>query len=522
MNPHAQTALAFGTGGIRALMGEGDDKINCATIARITQGLAVWLKTQIATPLVFVGFDARIGSKEFAHTTAKVLAGNGIRVLLLSDVRPTPYISFGCVHYGCSAAVMITASHNPAEYNGYKVYGADGGQLTGPHDSAVAEAIAQNISVSEAPLNSPLIEKVGDDLDAEYLHALLPLQKQPEQNKSLGASLRVVYTNLHGVGITLVPQALRMWGFTDLCTVKAQSVPDGHFPTVRFPNPEYPEALSLGILDMQKENADILIATDPDADRMGAAIMHKGKSVILTGNELAVLFLAYICRFPLPSHPFAVKTLVTTDLCHQIAKEHGLACFDVLTGFKYIAEKIHRLKNHTFVFGAEESYGYLFSSYTRDKDAIAAACLVSEMALDAKIHGETLVDRLKEIYKTYGMYRQKQLSISCEEGSVHAIMQTLRRHLPSHLCGFTVTKVQDFILPVADLPSADMIAFDCSAGMRLIVRPSGTEPKIKLYASLYAPPSSDIEKAQTDCDKQLEALLVAASDMLSRGQRTDV
>ncbi len=532
------TDLAFGTGGMRALMGIGTNRLNIYTIRQATQGLANYILKSphdVAKLAVAIGYDSRHHSKEFAQETARVFAGNGITVHIFPDIRPTPYTSFACRQLHCQAAVMITASHNPKEYNGYKVYWSDGGQVVPPHDTGIIAEVGKISGpkqVKLAPLNSPLIHLTDEKLDKAYLDAIYPLQLAKERNQKEGKKLKIAYTSLHGTGITLAPKALASWGFPSIEYEKKQIIPDGEFPTVKFPNPEYAETLKLGIDVLMQKECDLLIANDPDADRMGVVIRHHGKSVIMTGNQVASVCVDYICRHRpnLTAKDAFVTTIVSTELIGKIARSAKATCFEVLTGFKYIGEKIHEWEtgkgDYHFLFGAEESYGYLVGTVARDKDAILGSCFLAEIALAAKLEGKTLIDFLRKIFETFGVHSEGQASISFPPGQagtqkMTAMMKTLRDHPPKQINGKNILVIEDYskrtrrdltkntVEPLT-LPVSDVLLFQLDGGQRLIVRPSGTEPKVKLYGSVALPPKpknldDDIRKA----DEALKQLLAA-------------
>ena len=520
------TDLSFGTGGLRGIMGVGTNRMNIYTIRKTTQGLANYIKKQgIPEKGVVIGFDSRNHSAEFAEETARVLAGNGIRVYLLKELRPTPFISFACRHLQTQAAVMITASHNPKEYNGYKVYWQDGGQVVPPHDKGIiteAHQVTSQADVQLAEPSSPLIS-TPEGLDAAYIRAIAALQFFPHENHK---SLKISYTSLHGTGITLMPEALQAWGFSQPHFVDSQIVPDGNFPTVHFPNPEYPEALKAGIEDLIFAESDILLATDPDADRLGVVVRHHGKPVTLTGNELAAIGTYFICKTlseqnKLPQNGAIVTTIVTTQLLASIAQAFHVACFEVLTGFKYIGEKIHEWEQkplYHFLFGAEESYGSLMGTHARDKDGIVGGCLFAEIAFQMKGHSKTLVDLLHEIYGQFGVFRERQISLNFEEGkkgldTIHQLITNLRNTPPATLGGKKVLTIKD-LLQHSDLPKADVLIFHLEDACQVIIRPSGTEPKLKIYLSTQAQNPSSVQEGISLCDDRLEQLVLSLRQTL--------
>jgi phosphoglucomutase/phosphomannomutase len=533
------TDLSFGTGGMRGIMGPGTTRMNIYTIRLATQGLANYLrKTDSGKLSVVIGYDSRHHSQEFAKEAAMVLAANGIHVYLLDELRPTPYISFACRFKKASAAINITASHNPKEYNGYKVYWSDGAQVVHPHDAGIvqeAEKLKDLSAVRLANPDDPHIEAVSTaSIDPEYLKAIAPLQHFPQENKKSGSSLKIVYTSLHGTGITIVPRALKEWGFSTIHLVDKQVTIDGDFPTVAFPNPEYRETLKLGIELLEKTGSDIVLATDPDADRIGTVVRHQGKSALINGNEMAAICADYLCEVlhPIPPKAAFVTTIVTTELLKKIAQANAMTCIEVLTGFKYIGEKIHLWETskdgYQFLFGAEESYGYLLGTHSRDKDAIIASCLIAEIALHAKLQGQTLVDRLHKIYQKYGVFREKQISINFQPGKegmdkMGTFMNRLRSSPPKTIGGQTVVYLEDYEKRVKTdmatkktqpltLPQSDVLLFRLSDESRLVVRPSGTEPKIKIYGGVSTSTFKTIADAIQECDAKLEKHLNAINE----------
>lgn len=529
--------LSFGTGGLRGLMGPGTNRLNIYTIRLATQGLANYLRKENPKGKlsVLIGFDSRHHSKEFAKEAAKVLAGNGIHVFLLSELRPTPYISFACRFKKASAAIMITASHNPKEYNGYKVYWSDGAQVVAPHDIGIVKEVAALSDLSSVKLSKesdPHIEIVSTALDDDYLKAIATLQYFPEEDKKNGAALNIVYTSLHGTGITIVPRALKEWGFSSIHLVENQVTIDGDFPTVKFPNPEYKETLALGIERLEKIKADIVLATDPDADRIGVVAAHLGKSVLINGNEMAAICIDFLCEMlpklgKMPKKGAFVTTIVTTELLKKIAESNSISCFEVLTGFKFIGEKIHEWETskdgYHFIFGAEESYGYLLGTHARDKDAIISSCLIAEIASYAKMHAETLIDRLHNIYKKYGIFREKQISVNFAPGKagmeqMAAMMHKLRTTPPKTISDIPVICIEDYEthtrlhtdtgkVEKLELPQSDVLLFRLADKTRLVIRPSGTEPKIKIYGCATTASYISIESGIQECDKRLDLYL---------------
>ena len=515
--------LSFGTGGMRGIMGIGTNRINEYTVRAATQGLANYLlKLKKSDLSVFIGYDVRQRSREFAEEAARVLSANGISALVSKEICPTPLVSFACRHFHCSAGIIITASHNPPQYNGYKVYWNDGGQIVAPHDQGILEEVAQIQDPSQVKTGG-LFEEVGSELDAAYLAALRSL-------KPLGVAtpLKILYTNLHGTGIRLIPNALKEWGYTQISFVEKQRPLDGRFSFAPSPNPEEAKALEMGVEQLVKEKGDVLIATDPDADRIGLAVLHRGKPALLTGNQIACICLSHLCRTrPVSSKEVAIKTIVTTELFKEIAEFHGALCLDVLTGFKYIGEQISQLENtsHRFLFGAEESYGFLIGTAVRDKDAAAAACLIADAAASAKKEYLTLIDRLHQIYSQFGVHRETLKNIAFtdnQEGleKMLSLMRRLREKPPNALGGQKIVRIEDYQsrqsldlesgrkTPLS-LPLSDVIRFWLADGSKLVVRPSGTEPKMKIYAETVEKSQAPLEESIARCDARLKTLLAA-------------
>lgn len=540
------THLTFGTGGLRGIMGIGTNRMNVYTVRAATQGLANYMLKQPRNGkehAIFIGYDSRHQSRLFAEESSKVMAANGIRVYLCKNIRPTPYVSFGCRNKNCLSAIMITASHNPPEYNGYKVYWSDGGQLVPPHDVGV---IAEVVKITDptmvkmaASIADPLINEMESEIDEAYLHTIFSLQNYSEINRQSGDELKIIYTSLHGTGITLAPRALAEWGFKNVQYVEKQIIPDGNFPTVRSPNPEEQAALKMGIEQMLATNGDILIANDPDADRVGTAINHKGEAILMTGNQIAAICLEHICEAlskqnKLPEKAAFIKTIATTELFKTICDAYHRTCFNVLPGFKYIAEKIREWEalpdGYQYIFGGEESYGYLLGTYARDKDAISSSALICEAALHAKLQGKTLLDKLYDLYRKYGIYQEKLLSINfgeTKEGKEQMAlgMERLRQANLKEMNDVRVTVIEDFEAstkfyldsggtePIT-LPVSNVLLYWLEDGSKVIVRPSGTEPKVKLYCSLVERSFQSIPEGLQATSQRCDQILLFLKNLL--------
>ncbi len=527
------TTLSFGTGGMRGLMGVGPNRMNLYTVQMATQGLANYLLSQPSKRdhhSVFISYDSRNHSLDFAMEAARVLAGNGITVYITFELRPTPFVSFGVRQKECSAGIMITASHNPKEYNGYKVFWEGGGQVVSPHDKAIMEEVKKITSFDQVKIareKSPLIEIIDPELDDEYLEAIHKLQIDPKEDKKVGDQLKITYSALHGTGIKLLPRALKSWNFTGINLVDAQSFPNGNFPTVKSPNPENPEALKMGLEQLLSTQSDIFIATDPDADRLSVAALHHEKAYPLNGNQTAAICLEYICRMlseqkRLPQNGAAVTTIVSTDLLGEIAKKYNLAFFEVLTGFKYIGELIHKWEqdlSHKFLFGAEESYGYLIGTHSLDKDAIVMSCLIAEIALLMKVEGRTLIDFLSEIYKKYGFFYETQTTIDLPPGKkgmemIETMMEKIRNSPPTEILGHKVTLFEDYQKSLHNLPPANVLLFRLENKSKVTIRPSGTEPKLKIYATCFDPKFSSYDTNVANAKQSLDRLIDAVEALL--------
>lgn len=489
--------LEFGTGGLRGIMGVGTNRMNKYTVGMATQGLANYIKKHVEGDLsVCISFDSRNNSKLFAKITADVMISNGIKVYLFDNIRPTPELSYAIRLKGAVAGVMVTASHNPKEYNGYKVFWSDGGQITSPVDTEIVAEVAKITDPSQVKFtpsdDCAELEMMGKEVDEQYLHDILSLMLSPE-SCARHKDLKFVYTPLHGCGVRLVPECLRRLGFENVYHVPEQDVSDGDFPTVVSPNPEEPAAMKMALDVAEREHADIVIATDPDADRMGIAVRdNDGKMVQFNGNQTASLMTYYILNRwkdlgKLDDSKYIVKTIVTTELLREIAAGFGVKCYDVLTGFKYIAEIVKRNEaTGEFICGGEESFGFNVGQFVRDKDAQVAAATVAECAAWAADQGLTLYQLLQKIYKEFG-YRRETLTSLVRKGKtgaeeIQAIMADLRQNPPKELAGSPVTRVIDYLEPEkTGQPKSNVLQFFDEAGDVVSVRPSGTEPKIKFY-----------------------------------------
>lgn len=503
------TDLDFGTGGLRGIMGVGTNRINKYTIGIATQGLANYIKKQFPnqTSKVAIAYDSRNQSSFFAQVTADVLSANGIEVHLFSELRPTPLLSFAVRELGCQSGVVITASHNPKEYNGYKVYWEDGAQVLPPHDKGIIQEVRAVKGVTDVKwdANTSLIHAISDDVENAYLQKLNDIILSKEEIKAAN-NLKVVYTSIHGTGITMVPKALNALGFANVLIVESQAVVDGNFPTVHSPNPEEKEALQLALDLAKAENADLVFGTDPDADRVGIAVRDdRGELILLNGNQTGSLLVYYQImrrnqKGMMKGNEYVAKTIVTTDLIEDIAREHGIPWYDTLTGFKYIAGVMREKEGKEFfIGGGEESYGYLVGEFVRDKDAVLSSVVIAEMAAWASAHGLSLYEMLMNIYDQYGLYHEELVSITIKgmDGveKIKQMMIDLRTNPPAELGGSTVVEIRDISTSSAknlltgetralDLPSSNVLQFVLADGSKISARPSGTEPKIKFYFSI--------------------------------------
>ena len=489
--------LEFGTGGLRGIMGVGTNRMNKYTVGMATQGVANYMKANFKNLdkiKVAISYDCRNNSREFAQITANVFAANGFRVYLFDSLRPTPELSYTIRHFGCQGGVMITASHNPKEYNGYKAYWEDGAQVTSPHDTNIIDQVLKITSPAQVLFSceNPDIVTIGEDVDKAYLKDISTLFLSPESVKR-HQDLKIVYTPLHGTGVKLVPEALEMIGFRNIYKVEEQCVNDGNFPTVKSPNPEESSALEMAVRLAEEKGADIVMATDPDADRLGIAVRdNENRIVLLNGNQTATLLTYYLLRRwkdlgKLNENTYMVKTIVTTELLAVMAKRFGVKMYNVLTGFKYIAQVIRENEGKgTFIGGGEESYGYNAGEFVRDKDAVVASCLVAECAAWAADSGKTLYALLQDIYKEFGYYKEALVSVTKQGKSgleeIQNIMKRYRETPPSEVAGSKVVKIIDYNKPEeTGLPKSNVLQFYGEDGTVVSVRPSGTEPKIKFY-----------------------------------------
>lgn len=529
--------LEFGTGGLRGIMGVGSNRMNKYTVGAATQGLANYLRKNYPdTGLkVVVSHDSRNNSRFFAEVTAQVMAANGIHCYLFEDLRPTPELSFAVRHLHCHAGVMVTASHNPKEYNGYKVYWGDGGQIVPPHDKGIIDEVNAVTSIEQIRWhgNENLVQIISSEVDDAYLSRIKALTLSPEAIHRCH-DLNIVYTPLHGTGITMVPKALEMFGFTHVTVLESQRTPDGNFPTVASPNPEERTAMELAIRKADEIKADLVLATDPDADRVGIAVRNNnGKMVLLNGNMTGSLLVNYVLSQwekggKLTGNEFTVKTIVTTELIREISNSYGVSCPDVLTGFKYIAEQIENTPSQRFIVGGEESYGYLVSDFVRDKDAVSACCMIAEMTAALADEGKTPYQQLQELYMKYGFYKEELLSITRKGQSgaaeIQQMMSDFRNNPPKEINGSKVVKMMDYKSGIGtnlqdgstfaiELPKSNVLQFFTADGTKVTVRPSGTEPKIKFYFGVKEQLSdiSLFEKTNQKLDEKIQQVKVALS-----------
>ena len=523
--------LEFGTGGLRGIMGVGTNRMNIYTVAMATQGFANYIKKMnpgVSDLRVAVAYDCRNNSPAFANITADVMSANGIRVFIFDCLRPTPELSFAVRELHCHAGVMVTASHNPKEYNGYKAYWNDGGQLVSPHDKNVIAEVEKILDPSMVNFkrNPELITVLGEDFDDIYLNKVFGLSLSLDLIKK-HKDLKIVYTPIHGTGRRLVPEILKRKGFENVYCVEEQMVVDGDFPTVKSPNPEEPAAMALAVKKAQETNADLVLATDPDADRVGVAVKNEnGEFILLNGNQAASVFLYYLLTRwnelgKLTGKEFVVKTIVTTELLFEIAKKYNVDRYDVLTGFKFIADKILELEGKKqFIGGGEESYGYLAGDFVRDKDAVIATSLLAEAMAWAAEQGKTFYELLCDIYREFGLYKEKLVSLTKKGISgteeIKAMMAKFRNTPPAEIVGEKVVEIRDYKtleskdlingkVTKINLPKSDVLQFFTETGSKISIRPSGTEPKIKFYFSMKGKIEGDIDESMARLDEKLNA-----------------
>jgi phosphoglucomutase len=528
--------LEFGTGGLRGLMGVGTNRVNKYTIGMATQGFANYLlKTYPNESIaVVVGHDSRNNSRFLAETTAQVFAANGIKVYLFEDLRPTPELSYAIRTLQCKAGVVCTASHNPKEYNGYKAYWNDGGQLVPPHDKNVITEVEAIQSLEEVKWNGgeDLIEIIGASMDEAYIKMLQSLSVYPEVIAAQ-SDLKIVYTPIHGTGITLVPKVLAAYGFKNVHIVEEQATPDGNFPTVAYPNPEESETMRIGLEKAKVLDADILLGTDPDADRVGIGVKnHKGEWVLMNGNQTAVLAFSYMmearrAKGIAAPNDMVISTIVTSEMINEVAKQNQVNCYNVLTGFKWIAELIKEKEGkENFIIGGEESFGLMIGDQIRDKDAVSAVALLCEMAAYEKSKGKSLFDKMIELYTQYGFYYEQLISITKKgmngQQEISDMMESYRKQPPAEIAGEQVVTLLDYQLQLSTnlltgtqtkiaLPKSNVLQFITADGTKISARPSGTEPKIKFYFSVNAvlPNRESFDEVYSDLQNKINTIIAA-------------
>jgi len=527
--------LEFGTGGLRGIMGAGTNRMNRYTLGMATQGLSNYLKKHAKNPSsikVAIAHDSRNNSSYFAKAAADIFVANGFTALLFDALRPTPVLSYAIRMHGCDAGVIITASHNPKEYNGYKVSWNDGGQVVSPHDKGIIDEVRSIKSVSEIATGGDpsRIVTIGEETDKKYMEEVLRLSLNPEIIKR-NSGMGIVYTPLHGTGYRMVPDALKMYGFKNIYPVPEQSITDGNFPTLRSPNPEEPDALAMALDLARAKNADLVMATDPDADRLGIAVRKpSGEFVLLNGNQTGALLTWYIIsqkkkNGALKGNEYIINTIVTSDLLDRIAEANGVKCYNVLTGFKYFAELMRDLEGREkYIGGGEESFGYLPGDYVRDKDGVASCALIAETAAWAADHGKSLWQLLLDIYAEYGLFREKLVNVVRKgaEGAaeIKSMMEGYRNNPPKEIAGSRVVMVNDYLAQASTdlatgkktpllLEKSNVLQFFLADGTKISVRPSGTEPKIKFYfsASTRMDDVSSFERLWKELDQRIDGVV---------------
>ncbi len=534
INDRFYKELEFGTGGLRGVLGAGTNRINIYTIGKATQGYANYLLSKGSSPSIAIAYDSRINSEKFAHHAACVMAANGIKVYLWKELMPTPSLSFAVRYLGCDGGIVITASHNPSKYNGYKVYASDGCQITTKVADEILELINnvdtfKDVKISDYNefIKNGDINIISDEVFDAFINEV---SLQSLAGKDINKNVKIVYTPLYGAGLKCVTTCLKNNGFNNIVIVKEQATPNGNFPTCPYPNPEIREALEVGLKVAKDEGADLLIATDPDCDRVGIAVKDNNEYTLLSGNEVGILLLDYICKRrielgKMPDKPVCIKTIVTTDMASNVAKDYGVEIIDVLTGFKFIGEQIGLLeaKNETnrYIFGFEESYGYLTGSYVRDKDAVNGSFMIAEMFAYYMSRGKTLIEVLDSLYQKYGYCLNTLHSFEFEGESgmkkMQNIMKSLRENVPNEFTGKKIVEVQDYLFSeITDivsnnkrginLPKSNVIKYILEGNSSIVLRPSGTEPKLKLYISISAKSKDEAKILENRILEQVEKL----------------
>lgn len=527
--------LEFGTGGLRGIMGAGSNRMNIYTVGAATQGLSNYLKLQfpeIPQISVVIGYDCRNNSRRFAEVSANIFSANGIKVYLFDDLRPTPETSFAIRYLGCQSGIIITASHNPKEYNGYKAYWSDGAQLVPPHDENVIAEVNKITNIDDIKFtgNPDLIQIIGEEIDKAFIEAVKTISLSPEAIRR-HKDLKIVYTPLHGTGIKLIPHALKEYGFENIIHIPEQDVVSGDFPTVISPNPEEPAAMEMAVKKAREVDADIAMASDPDADRVGIAIKNnKNKWILVNGNQTAILFIYYLIHRKkelgkLTGKDYVVKTIVTTEVIKNIAEKNGIECFDCYTGFKWIASVIRENEGKkNYIGGGEESYGFLPADFVRDKDAVSCCALMAEITAWAKDNGKTLFELLQDIYIEYGYSKEKGISIvkkgKTGADEIEQMMMNFRNHPPKEIAGSKVIIIKDFqILKMKNIitgeetdlkmpATSNVLQYFTEDDTKISIRPSGTEPKIKFYIEVHGKIKNrnDFDAAESAANKKIKAV----------------
>ncbi|MBP8944285.1 MAG: phospho-sugar mutase [Paludibacteraceae bacterium] len=527
--------LEFGTGGLRGIMGAGSNRMNIYTVGAATQGLSNYLKLQfpeIPQISVVIGYDCRNNSRRFAEVSANIFSANGIKVYLFDDLRPTPETSFAIRYLGCQSGIIITASHNPKEYNGYKAYWSDGAQLVPPHDENVIAEVNKITNIDDIKFtgNPDLIQIIGEEIDKVFIEAVKTISLSPEAIRR-HKDLKIVYTPLHGTGIKLIPRALKEYGFENIIHIPEQDVVSGDFPTVISPNPEEPAAMEMAVKKAREVDADIAMASDPDADRVGIAIKNnKNEWILVNGNQTAILFIYYLIHRKkelgkLTGKDYVVKTIVTTEVIKNIAEKNGIECFDCYTGFKWIASVIRENEGKkNYIGGGEESYGFLPADFVRDKDAVSCCALMAEITAWAKDNGKTLFELLQDIYIEYGYSKEKGISIvkkgKTGADEIEQMMMNFRNHPPKEIAGSKVIIIKDFqILKMKNIitgeetdlkmpATSNVLQYFTEDDTKISIRPSGTEPKIKFYIEVHGKINNrnDFDAAEAAANKKIEAV----------------